>query len=307
MTQGPNRSPASIKARLLTVSKSAGEEFQHTLERYAVERFLVRVVHSEYRDRFVLKGAALYTVWTGQPHRPTRDLDLLGQLTPDEATIAESMRQICGAAVEPDGLSFDADSIEASKIREDQRYGGIRVLMNAYLGKARIRVQVDVGFGDAVTPGPILVQLPSMLVDLPAATVSAYNLETVVAEKLEALISLGTTNSRMKDFYDIWVFSRRFEFEGSTLVQAVYNTFERRATSIPASTPVALTAEFAMTSSARSYWVGFLKAAGLAGSAPEFSVMAEDISSFAMPVLDAARTNSAPPKHWRPGGPWSEV
>lgn len=305
MTASANRSVASIKARLLNVSKAAGEEFQLTLERYAVERFLVRVVSSRHQQQFVLKGATLYPFWTGETYRPTRDLDLLGELTPDERVVSAAIREICETAVEPDGLEFDANAIEASKIREEQRYGGIRVLLNAYLGKARIRVQVDVGFGDVVTPGPRVVQLTSLLSDIPAAAINAYNLETVIAEKIEAMVSLGMTNSRMKDFYDIWTFARRLEFDGRTLVGAITNTFNRRATPIPLEVPVALTSEFAESTSASNYWIGFLRAAGLEHDPPSFVEMTAEIGLFALPLLSASRTGSDFSQHWPPGGPWS--
>lgn len=211
------------------LARKQHEDFQLVLTRYAIERLLYRLTRTGYAAEFVLKGAMLFRLWADQPHRPTRDLDLLGRGDPSVDRLAAVFRAVCGAAVEDDGLLFDPATVTAGKIKEDQEYEGVRVECVARLGQARIDLQVDVGFGDAVTPGPVTVQYPGLL-DLPAPELAAYPRETVVAEKFQAMVMLGIANSRMKDFFDLWVLARSFTFAGPVLAAAIRATFARRKT-----------------------------------------------------------------------------
>jgi predicted nucleotidyltransferase component of viral defense system len=207
MTKEPTNIGASVMARLLREAKERGEDFQLVLTRYANERLLYRLASSRHGAQFVLKGATLFTLWTGQPHRPTRDIDLLGFGEPSERRLRDIFRDVIAHEVEDDGVSFDGAALEVGLIREEQAYGGIRVVAVARIAKSKTRVQIDVGFGDAITPEPVLVDLP-VLLDFPAPRIRAYPRETVIAEKLEAMVQLGIANSRMKDFHDVATMSR---------------------------------------------------------------------------------------------------
>ena len=224
---------ASVRTRLLNVSKERREDFTLTLMNYAAERFLYRLSRSEYRDQFVLKGAMLFAVRVGEQYRPTRDLDLLGMGEASEAAIASAIREIIATKVYDDGLVFDLDTLEVHPIREDDRYGGIRSVLQARLTEARIHVQIDVGFGDAITPAATGLQFPTLLGDMPSPSVLAYPIETIVAEKVEAIVDLGLSNSRMKDFTDVAIAARRVAFNGDTLVAAVQATFVAEAQVCP--------------------------------------------------------------------------
>jgi predicted nucleotidyltransferase component of viral defense system len=204
---------ASVRARLLKVSKERREDFTLTLMNYAAERFLYRLAQSKYRDRFVLKGAMLFAVRVGEQYRPTRDLDLLGLGEASEAAVATAVRDIATTKVDNDGLVFDVDGLEVHAIREDNAYGGIRAVMQARLAEARIHVQIDVGFGDAITPAATDLDFPTLLADMPSPNVLAYPTDTIVAEKVEAMVHLGLSNSRMKDFTDLAIAARRAAFE----------------------------------------------------------------------------------------------
>jgi Nucleotidyl transferase AbiEii toxin, Type IV TA system len=254
----PRNMAASVRARLADLARKEHEDFQLVLTRYAIERLLYRLTRTEYATEFVLKGAMLFRLWADQPHRPTRDLDLLGRGDPSVDRLAAVFRAVCGATVEDDGLLFDPAAVTAGKIKEDQEYEGVRVECVVRLGQARIDLQVDVGFGDAITPGPVTVQYPALL-DLPAPELAAYPRETVVAEKFQAMVMLGIANSRMKDFFDLWVLARSFAFAGPTLADAIRATFVRRKTPVPAAPPLALTAEFGTDRGKVTQWAAFLK------------------------------------------------
>jgi predicted nucleotidyltransferase component of viral defense system len=237
---------ASVRARLLQLAKRRGDDFQLLLTRYANERLLYRLTKSPHAGLFLLKGAALFTLWTGQAHRATRDVDLLGFGEPSVERLRAIFTEVVALDVDDDGVVFDASSLKVEPIREDQLYGGIRLVMIARITNAQVRLQVDVGFGDAVTPEAQSVEFPPLL-DFPAPQLRAYPKETVVAEKLEALVQLGLANTRMKDFYDLVALSNLFEFEGQLLVDAISATFVRRGTTLPADTPTAFSAEFTVT------------------------------------------------------------
>lgn len=214
MTKPPKDIGASVRARLLRIARDRREDFQLLLTRYANERLLYRLSMSPHGSRFVLKGAALFTLWTGRPHRATRDLDLLGFGEPTEQHVRSVFEQIIGLDVGDDGVFFDPSSLDVGLIREEQEYGGFRVTLHARVTSAQVRLQVDVGFGDAITPAAAMVDFPPLL-DFPPPRLRAYPRETVVAEKVEAMVQLGLANSRMKDFFDIVVLSRMFEYLSS--------------------------------------------------------------------------------------------
>ncbi len=227
---------ASVRARLLRLARERGEDFQLVLVRYANERLLYRLSKSRHASRFVLKGATLFGVWTGAPHRATRDIDLLGSGNASESHIREVFAEVIALDVEDDGLELDVDSMNVGPIRDGQEYAGLRVVLNARLTSAQLRLQIDIGFGDVITPAAVTLEVPTLL-DQPAPRLRVYPKETVIAEKLEALVQLGIANSRMKDFYDLAVLAESFEFEGESLVAAIRATFARRGTALPVGLP----------------------------------------------------------------------
>ncbi|MFN5880349.1 MAG: nucleotidyl transferase AbiEii/AbiGii toxin family protein [Burkholderiales bacterium] len=249
---------ASVRARLLNVAKAQGVDFNQVLVRFALERILYRMTQSQHADRFLLKGALLFTLWYDMPHRATRDADLLGFGASDLASVAETFRDIAAVAVD-DGVAFDPASVTVEEIRKEAGYGGVRVIIAGELAKARCKTQIDVGFGDAVTPAPVDSVYPVLLDDLPAPKLRAYPTYTVIAEKLHAIALLGMTNSRLKDYFDLSVLLERETLDTDLLAQAIKATFERRGMSVPNEVPMGLTHEFAHDSSRQSLWLAFLK------------------------------------------------
>jgi predicted nucleotidyltransferase component of viral defense system len=301
--QGPQNLPASIRAKLLNVSRATGEDFHVTLVRYAVERFLYRLSQSSYRSRFVLKGAMLMVLWMGKPHRPTQDLDLLGIGDLSDEHLLLMLNEIINTKVTEDGLEFDSESMTIAEIREGQTYQGKRVKLTCYLGKTRIRVQIDIGCGDAVVPRAKTLVYPTLL-DLPAPRVRAYSRETMVAEKLEAMISLGMINSRMKDFYDLWFVSQRFTFAGHSLTQAIIATFKRRKTAFPKQSLALFLTAFKQDESKQTLWQTFVQRTDLKESTPGFEQIVEQLNIFLSTPLAAAADDKALDISWEPGGPW---
>ncbi len=293
--------PASVRQRLLMTSQQRAEPFDLVLTQYAIERLLYRLSQSRFADRFLLKGAMLFRIWTENSHRPTRDLDLLGTGPAEADELAAIFREICSTPVEPDGLEFLGDSVKASPIREEAVYGGIRVNTEARLGNVRVHVQTDVGFGDAVTPEPLEIEFPGLL-DFPTPRLRSYPIYTVVAEKLEAMVLLGEANSRMKDFYDLWFLSRNFEFDGETLISAIRATFGRRKTPLSAQLPTALHDEFAELKSLQ--WNAFQRKNRL-GDTPMLEVIQVIRDFAAKPLHDAFHGRPLDSK-WTPGTGWSD-
>jgi Nucleotidyl transferase AbiEii toxin, Type IV TA system len=257
----PRNLAASVRQRLLNLAHSQNEEFHLLLVRFGIERLLYRLHQSPASDRFVLKGAMLFVLWSNTPHRATKDVDLLCRGDNSVEEITAVFREVCQLEVAPDGLEFDADSVTGTVIKADREYPGVRVRLTAFIAGTltRIDLQVDVGFGDVVTPAPQLVNLPAMLPDLPMVRLYAYNRETVVAEKFEAMVLLGMGNTRMKDFYDLWYLSQNFSFEGRVLSRAIAATFDRRRTPIPTNVPMALTDEFALDDIKQRQWAAFTR------------------------------------------------
>jgi hypothetical protein len=296
---------ASVRQRLLDLSRERQIDFNLMLTRYGLERFLYRLGRSGYRDRFILKGALLFPVWGMLSYRQTRDIDLLGFGENDIETLVGAIRAVCLTDVEDDGIRFGPASVQAEDIRDQMEYGGVRVRINADLDSARIHVQVDIGFGDAVTPDAVFADFPTLL-NLPAPHLRVYPRETVVAEKFQAMVQLGIANSRMKDFHDLWTIGRMFDFDGMTLASAIAKTFERRNTSIPSDTPLALTAEFSEDAQKLRQWRAFLNRAGLQGDVRLAEAVAF-IVTFVMPPVRALTLGESFNKAWPPGGPWQEA
>ena len=299
----PSNIPASVHHRLLSLAKAREEDLSLVMKRYGNERFLYRMSKSPYSNQYVLKGAMLFPLWKMRAYRPTKDLDLLGYGEASEKILKERFRKICANEVEEDGLIFDQGSISIEDIREDQEYPGQRVQLITKLGKAPINLQIDVGFGDVVTPEAEMTGYPTLL-DFPAPRIRAYPKETVVAEKLQAAVALEILNSRMKDFYDLWAISQEFEFSGKTLGQAIELTFQRRRTAIPAISPVALTTEFAQDPGKTRLWKTFLERNRLSVGERELGKIIEEISSFLLPPLLALADRRPFIKTWPAGGPW---
>ncbi len=248
---------ASVRGRLLNLAKERNQPLDLLLTRYVLERFLHRMSSTKHRDRFVLKGAMLMTTWFDDPHRPTRDLDLLGFGDPDPDSLVGVFREICAVTAD-DAVTFDIEVLAVDRIRDEQEYGGVRIKTTATVDGARVRVLIDVGFGDTIEPGLAEMVLP-VLLDLPAPRLRTYARETVIAEKFEAMVKLGRANSRMKDLYDIWLLSRTHEFKGDRLARAIAATFARRKTAIPAERPDALTRAFAEDPLKQQQWATFVE------------------------------------------------
>jgi predicted nucleotidyltransferase component of viral defense system len=247
----------SVRARLLNVAKSQGVDFNQVLVRFALERILYRMTQSPHADRFLLKGALLFTLWYDMPHRATRDADLLGFGASDQDSVAQVFRDIAAVAVD-DGIVFDPASVMVEDIRKEAGYGGVRVIITADLARARCKTQIDVGFGDAVTPAPVDSVYPVLLADLPAPRLRAYPTYTVIAEKLHAIALLGMTNSRLKDYFDLSVLLERETLDTGLLAQAIKATFERRGMAVSGALPVGLTDEFSQDASRQALWLAFL-------------------------------------------------
>lgn len=277
---------ASIRARLLNIAKAQGADFNQVLVRFALERMLYRLSQSEHADRFLLKGALLFTLWYDMPHRPTRDADLLGFGSSDLESIAQTFRDIAGVEVE-DGIIFDPKSVSVEEIRKDAGYAGARVVIAGELAKAKCRTQIDIGFGDVVTPGPVHAVYPVLIEDLPPPRLRTYPVYTVIAEKLHAIALLGMTNSRLKDYLDIWVLLDRETLNANTLAKAIAATFARRGMSVPAALPIGLTDEFANDSSRQDIWIAFLSKNQLA-AAPLLEVVTTIRAKLAPVLIQAA-------------------
>lgn len=279
----------SARARLLNVAKAQGVDFNQVLVRFALERILYRLTQSPHADRFVLKGALLFTLWYDMPHRATRDADLLGFGASDLASVAQVFRDIAAVPVD-DGIVFDPASVTVEEIRKEAGYGGVRVIIAGDLARARCKTQIDVGFGDAVTPAPVDSVYPVLLAEMPAPRLRAYPTYTVIAEKLHAIALLGMTNSRLKDYFDLSVMLEKETLDNDLLAQAIKATFERRGMAFPdalrGGMPVGLTDEFAHDASRQALWLAFLKKNELP---PEpLSAIVDRLSVALAPALNAA-------------------
>jgi len=296
----PNLS-ASVRQRLLTLAQSRNWEFNRVLARYGIERVLCRLAASSHGERFLLKGATLFTVWEGSPHRATRDLDLLGLLRRSLEELVALFREVIATPVEPDGLVFG--EVTAEPIRAAMEAGGIRIVIRAELAGARIPVQVDVGFGDATVPPPVTVEFPTLL-NTPKPKLRAYPPETVIAEKLEAMVRLGLANSRMKDFFDIWHLAQAYAFDGELLTGAIHATFAARKTPLPTDPVTALTSKFSEDPGKRIQWNAFVQQAAVAETTPSLPEVVGGIRDFLGPLLASFQSGSRPPRKWQPKQCW---
>lgn len=289
MTDKPTKNvAASVRQRLLNHSRASGENYNALLTQYAIERFLYRLSKSDLAERFVLKGAMLFRVWSGALHRPTKDLDLLGQGESTPAAVAEAVRQVLATPVPDDGLTFDAETVAAAEIREEQEYGGIRVKLVAMLGSARIPMQIDVGFGDAITPAAKVRSYPTLL-GQEAPRLRMYPPETVVAEKLEAAVARGMTNSRMKDYYDLLVIFRTYDLADGNLAKAIAATFRRRQTALPDEVPPGLSNAFGADEVAQRLWREFLRRLRIDDAPVDFAEVVQLVREHIWPVMVEAR------------------
>lgn len=281
MADKPRNVGASVRARLQNLAAQKGQVFDILLTRYALERFLYRLSRSQFSGQFVLKGAMLMTTWFDEPHRPTRDLDLLGFGDSGAAPMLAVFRSILATPVDDDGIAFDIAGLRVEQISEELAYGGLRLRTTATLAGARMNVVIDIGFGDSVEPGLEDIDLP-VLLDLPAPHLRAYPRETVIAEKFQAMVLLGRANSRMKDFYDIWILAKSYSFEDDRLPRAIAATFERRKTAIPVEVPDALTPAFSSDPSKQKQWNAFVRNVNVAPDS--FASAITDLQAFLMPM-----------------------
>lgn len=294
---------ASVHARLLNEARAKNVDFNALLARYAIERLLYRLSQLPEADSFVLKGATLFTLWQGAPHRPTKDVDLHGRGRFDLAGVTAVFASLCAVEFPPDAIVFDASTIEARRLGTEDGYQVIRVTLLGRIGRARIPTRVDIGFGDAITPSPLHAELPSVL-PLPRARLLAYPREAVVAEKLHAIVRLGMATTRLKDYFDLDHLATHFEFDGPLLARAIRNTFERRRTAaLSTAEPIGLSDTFAHDPSRIAAWNAFRRRIGVA-PAPLQPIVAR-VRSFVLPPLYAAATEPGDMEQfWARGGPW---
>lgn len=288
---------ASVRQRLLNEARATGRPFGELLQYFAMERFLYRLSRSRHADKFVLKGALMMTAWKGFLLRPTMDIDLLGRTNNDMEALIAIAKEVCELHVDvEDGLRFDPSTVTGERITEAAEYQGVRLRFQAFLGTARVPMQLDVGFGDIVVPSPAQIKYPTIL-NLPAPELLAYSKESAVAEKFEAIVKLGELNSRMKDFFDILLLSRSFDFHAAQLSAAIAKTFEKRGTAIPDDVPVALSEEFADSRAKQTQWSAFIRRIKLS-NAPTLRDVISELREFLLPPMRAAASRSRSASIW---------
>lgn len=305
MNKAKQRKAASIHQRLLNKARESGRPFNELLQYYAMERFLFRMSRSDYADDFTLKGALLLRTLGISEIRSTRDIDLLGPDKGSIDTLKKSMAECCRIRVEEDGLTFDANDIEAGAIRENQAYNGYRFKIKGSLGNARISIQVDMGFGDVITPGPLWIEYPSIL-DQQPVRIKAYTVESAIAEKYQAMVDLDLLNSRMKDFFDIYYLSTHLNFEGEKLREAIKQTFKRRKTDIPENLPAAFTDAFYKDENTQKQWKAFRKKLNSEHTLPEFEEVIQQVKAFLWPLTDKTEARERLAEHWHPEKGWTK-
>jgi predicted nucleotidyltransferase component of viral defense system len=293
--------PASIRQRLLNKAHNTNRPSNEIFQYYTIERFLYRMSRSRYSDKFILKGALMFLAWGASVYRPTRDIDLLGFTTNELAAVRRIIQEICLQEVVPDGLTFDIHTVQCQRIKEDADYEGVRVKLTGYFGKARIPLQIDIGFADVVSPAPIMLEYPTIL-QMPAPHLQGYPPESVIAEKFQALVFLGSVNSRMKDFYDLWILAEQFEFDGRKLQEAIIKTFQRRTTALPRDIPVGLRESFATENQAQ--WQAFIQRTHPETAPESFFDVSRVLNSILAPLLRTSAIGEIFEGIWKPGGPW---
>lgn len=293
---------ASVHQRLRNKAKESSRPFNELLQHFAIERFIYRLSKSPHADKFILKGALMFPVWSGPASRPTMDIDFLGRIDNRLETIVAVMKDACEMDVEPDGMAFHAETVRAARITEDADYEGVRVRLRGSLGNARLSLQIDIGFGDAVVPGPSRVAYP-VLLDFPAPRLNGYTIESTIAEKFQTMVKLGVLNSRMKDFYDIWMLSHSFDFEGEVLAEAIKKTFENRNTPITMN-PTVFDPSFGKDEGKRAQWRGFITKSRLASAPNAFEEVVAAIKVFLEPLVAALVDQVVFRRTWKTPGPW---
>ena len=296
----PKNISASVRQRLLNISRNEKRPFQEVLQYYAMDRFLYRLSQSPFVNNFILKGAFLLRVWDADELRPTMDIDLAGQTSNDEKNIEDIFRKIIKNKVLDDGLVFLEKSVTTQPIKEDSEYQGVRVLFIGQLDSARINMQIDVGFNDIIFPSSEEQILPSIL-DFPASTLKCYSKETVIGEKFETIVKLGYQNSRMKDFYDIWLLSRQYNFKGSQLSEAVKKIFNHRMTSHKGDI---LAFESDFQDIKKIQWNAFIKKLKQDQAEVSLDQVLDHLKLFLKPIIDSLNNDSPKPEYWHAPGPW---
>lgn len=293
----------SIRQRLRNRLRERHEDVQFGLQRYAAERFLYRLGESSHRDRFILKGAALFALWGGAVYRATRDLDFTGYGSSNEEHVLIAVREICACYSPSDEIAFDVATPPIEPIRNEGEYDGLRIRLEGKLGSSRIPLQIDIGFGNAIEPPPDAVEYPTLLDD-PPPRIQAYPVEAVIAEKLHAMVLFGERNSRFKDFYDLQVLAREFAFDGKRLARAIAATFQRRQTAIEAVLPIALTPRFFADETRAAQWRLYVGRNHLPGAPTEFDIVGDVLRDLVVPVWSVLAEASVFESAWPPGGPW---
>jgi len=296
---------ASVRALLQNKAKETNRPFAEVLQYYGIERFLYRFSQSEYADKFVLKGALLFTAWQIPERRTTLDIDFLARLNNQVENIETVMRSVCNLAVEPDGLVFNAKTVQGCKIKEGADYEGVRVKFLGFLERSRIPMQIDVGFGDIVYPMTKVIDYPVIL-DFPQPHLKGYPVESVISEKFEAMVKLGLLNSRMKDFYDIWLIMRQFDFSRVNLAEALKRTFEHRKTDLPKERPLFAEEIYDEKSDRQTLWKAFLRKGDIKHAPEKLAITAKGIEEFLIKPLDAINKGKGFNKEWKAPGPWKE-
>lgn len=294
---------ASVRGKLENLAKKSGRPLQELMQYFVIERFLFRLSQSEYADRFVLKGALMFTVWGSPQSRATRDIDLLARAENSADGMSDMMKVVCRQPVESDGVAFLSDSVRGAVIQENAEYSGVRVTFVAMIQNARCPMQIDIGFGDVIYPTAPLIDYPTML-DFETPRLKGYPKETVIAEKFEAMVKLGQINSRMKDFYDIHVLLRQFEFDGEILRLAIERTFANRGTVID-SEPFVFSLPFLADSVKQSQWTAFVRKSKLTNTPDSFADVVREIQAFLLPLVQSVQQKKNFTSRWASGGPWS--
>jgi len=271
--------PVSVKDRLLNISGDTKKPYTEILQYYGIERFLYRFSKSKYSSRFILKGALMFAVWNVDGRRKTLDVDFLGQYGNTTGETEEVVKAVCKITTEDDGIMFDPQTVKTVKIKEEADYSGVRAGFMGYMERTRIPMQIDFGFGDIIYPEPEEIDYP-VLLDFPAPKLKAYPPETVIAEKFEAMIKLGALNSRMKDFYDVWLLIQKHKFKKTVLAEAVKRTFEHRKTALPGGSKFFAEEIYDVDSDRQRLWKAFLNKAGIKAAPYRLSVAAKKIEKF---------------------------
>lgn len=298
----PKNIAASVRQRLLNKARHDKRPFNELLQYFAIERFLFRLSQSPHAEKFILKGALMLRAWQAPLFRPTMDIDMLGRNTRNEIeNIITQIREICQLSVDrEDGLQFDTDNISGERITEDADYEGVRIRFVAQLETARIPMQIDIGFGDVVVPGPQEAIFPTVL-DFPPPRLIGYSLESAIAEKFEAMVKLGELNSRMKDFYDIWLLSRQFDFMGDRLKAGIAETLTNRGTDLPAEIAAFSNSFLSMKN---GEWQAFHRRLGQENIPGDFAEIIRQVKIFLEPIVETIRSGKITPSNWTAPGPW---